>query len=238
MNNLTIVSANDGNLRMDAETILKNRASSKSLMSRRNLLKIACFVFLAAGFILSGCKKDDKTSTTEFEDGKLTVTMDDDGYKVAKIVTYATAWGENSQVEYDVEFLSTPFSNGGFTLNFPDPPATKFLFPVSSFGSSITMEYEGATPKFTQVETFKGFDGANKYVCELAYGIWDKAVYIYFWYVDKNVTITGSNDHTTFELSLKPGWNMVFVKYEQPSGNAKFSTTPISGAEWWFYEFG
>jgi hypothetical protein len=51
---------------MESETILKNGAESKSLMSRGNFLRKACFSLLATGIIFSGCndKEDNPTNVT------------------------------------------------------------------------------------------------------------------------------------------------------------------------------
>jgi len=248
MSNLAVVSADNGNLRMETETISKNGASSKSHTSRRNFLRNTCIAFFAAGIILSGCGKDKDApgqgeSTTVFEGGTLTVTMEVDKYyeAVKSIKAYAIVYDNTVQGNVkQVEIASAPFSEG-FTLNLPASPADQFLWNIFSFypQSDYTVEYEGATPRIAEVSQFMAFNSAGNHVFELAHGIFSENNVVNFWYVNKDVKITGSKDNTTCDVTLKQGWNRVYLKWEGTTATPilKITSTIPSGVGWYFFEY-
>ena len=74
-----VVYAENGNARMEAETISKNGRSSKSQMSKGNIFKFISIFFVAFCVIITGCNKEDENKNEGVV--KLLETMSEgDGY--------------------------------------------------------------------------------------------------------------------------------------------------------------
>ena len=223
---------------MEADTISKNGRSSKSLTSRGNFIKKACVSLLAAGIIFSGCKKDDSIPTSEF-DGKITANVENASEypTVSKIV--ARTWS-------GAEITSATYSSGSFTLTLPPSPEAKFLKEISSELSNIIgflrigteFSFEGdINPKCVIVDTFEAYDGSNNWVADLLYVKLGNpsSTYTNYIYVDLDITIDGSTDEDVqISISLKKGWNTVYVTYNSTTDKEKWSTKEVSGLKWYF----
>jgi len=230
MSNL-VVSADNGNLRMEAETILINGASSKSHTSRRYFLKIACFAVLAAGIVFSGCKKIKEYPSSPF-DGKITAKVENANAhaNVSKIVALAK----------DQKIAEASYSNGNFTMTLPATPDAKFLVDTwDLFGNGIEYEFnEDFDPKLAIVDVFQALDGDGDAVDELTYAKLDNSAFTYAIFVYSNMEITFwgtlAVDGTAVEVTFKNGWNTLYYTTALSTETTKCSTKAVSGLIWHF----
>ena len=224
---------------MEADTISKNGRSSKSLMSRTNFLSKACIVLLAAGFIFSGCKKDDDEIPSSAFDGKLTA-------KVENASEFASASKIMARTWSGAEIATATCSGGSFTLTLPPSPEAKFLKEISSALSDLIgllnlgteFSFEGdINPKCVIVDTFEAYDGSNNWVADLVYAKLGNpsSTYTNYIYVDMDIKIDGStSEGVQISISLKKGWNTVYVTYNSTTDKEAWSTKEVSGLKWFF----
>jgi len=227
---------------MEAETISKNGASSKSHTSRRNLLKTASVALLAGWIAFSGCKKEPEFDTSNF-DGTIVATVvggKEYNSKISKVTAYAF-------YNFDEEFVSASYANGGFTMTFPNSPAASFLMQATQWydGPNVECTYEGSVvPKITLVDYFGVYNSADKkWVYRLSLENEDGDVSAVFMYADMDVTVEGTDENeyikSTYDMTLKRGWNIVFrtQKYSATGQSSeKLTTKVVGGLSWWVLE--
>jgi len=234
---------------METETIQKNGASSKSLMSRRNFLVTLSGVLLAAGAVFSGCNKDkdDDLVSSPF-DGTITATLEKgEGYdyfnpKVNKVS--AVIWGEDYE---EVELATGTYANGGFTITLPATPNAKFLnsLEMEDAPDGIIVSDKNAKVLMLNEESIIAYISVD-YENELVCGKVDKnfITTVCFVYADRDFTITGSYKEVekgyTYEehdnVSLKKGWNRMYTTATETETSEKIEVTtkPVSGVKWYF----
>ena len=61
-------------------------------------------------------------------------------------------------------------------------------------------------------------------------------VSICFWYVDRDVEITGKDAGSTrYSILLKKGWNSVYVRHSSDNEPGEISTRPLDNAVKWYF---
>jgi len=225
---------------METETIQKNGASSKSLMSRKNFLVALCGVLLAAGAVFSGCDKDDDDKQA----GTLVITAkveNGNDYNAVISTVEARCYEDGKgRGEYEV-FASSSYANGGFTITLPATPNTKYLETLEDPPAGITVSDK--TAKIMSVSMFMPLNSKGYRVGYLSYEKEDNNSWTWaeFWYADKDVTVSGSHEGVdeedeeySFSMSLKKGWNIVYVTETRTVEKYEYTTTPVSGLKWYF----
>jgi len=203
---------------METETIQKNGASSKSLMSRRNFLVTLCGALLAAGVVFSGCEKDkDDGLVSSAFDGKITATLEKGGetynYLNSKVNKVSAEIGRDEEI-----LASGTYANGGFTLTLPQPTAKYFETNGDENDAPVAgINVSDKNAKISEpIKDIIAYDSVSyDYGDELYYGKVDKnsETEVSFMYADRDVTITGSSQdeyngikyETLYSISLKKG---------------------------------
>ena len=216
--------------------------------NRLKLRIVAMIIACLAVIFVTSCNKDDddpatsavKTITAQVEGGS-NLNSKIDEVRVFASYRSGNSWNEE-------EIAKGAFANGSFTINLPDPLASKFLavWNEDNVGEGISVSNKSV----------KMTEGANG-VWFVAYKGGVQVGEIYYesnnfeaWliYVDSNVDITGSNSENyddwtvnhIFSMSLKTGWNFVYSSYSEntTSKTETFTTTTTepSGLKWVFYE--
>ena len=251
MKDKLFICAENGEKRMDADTISKNGCSSKNHKSRVNIFSILFLgvSLVVAGFIFSGCDKDEEeTLVASPFDGVITA-------KVDKGETYSTvkrvrAYGMTNQ-GVEVTVAQAAYTNGGFTLTLPATPPNQII-------NSVMYDFDGPGIKISdedariailadEIEGYSTTDGAFNYntlVCSFAEfkGTESNFTYVGYAWVDRDVTIIGSardsEDGVTWEwkarMMLKEGWNRVYITVRETKNSdfIELSTIPVGGLKW------
>ena len=200
-------------------------------------MKKFCFIAcICAGIVFTGCKKDsiETSSVSSIVAKNVDKKVDLDKVKVV--------------IDYDAVVAEGNFKNNGFTINLPENVSNNYLEDISyEMPKGIKVSDASAKIGFIEIEGYK----SDEYVDDFAYGKimldgkkFSIVVGLYV-YVDKNVKITGSYTeedgvtlNTTFSVSLKKGWNNMFVTFSGQEGSntmtAKWTTSDPGGLEWYF----
>jgi hypothetical protein len=150
-----------------------------------------------------------------------------DGYISGIIIGEHANWDQVS-VSFDrgtTWAITVPVSGGKFSLTLP-VPEEKYLENLEMVDSEYTVNPQGAKSAFADFYVRKGSQSTKLYMPD---------EYIEFWYVDKNVKITGSStfmDNTfVFDMNLKKGWNAAGVVTEGTKTTKIVIPLPV-GNEW------
>jgi hypothetical protein len=145
----------------------------------------------------------------------------------------------------DTWAVTSPVSNGKFTLKLPVPDTQYFEDLFDEFASihpdGITFSNRNA--KIIEAEFYIRNDSKEKMV--ILEGVLDKGEFwVRYFYVDRDVNITGSGTFAgedavlIYDVQMKKGWNIV-VFYEKMSNGTwtgTIATDPIpAGAGWIIY---
>jgi len=141
-----------------------------------------------------------------------------------------------------------PYSNGGFTVTLPTAIDDKHLFELDAHFDFDDMQVSSLNVKYTKIYEIKGCSYNNLSKGWFLYGKlhieylgqhYPRATYCEFWYVDKDVTITGDNGYEKWDVSLKKGWNMVYLTETYETKAAEYTTKVVEGMKWyWGDDFG
>jgi hypothetical protein len=126
---------------------------------------------------------------------------------------------------------STKYANDGFTLNLPATVSEQYL-QTSYFSHAIDMTVSDANAQadLSVIWAYKDGKvvGGFRQFCEID-GYRTTTEFIY---VDRNVTLTGASNPN---ISLKKGWNKMYVKEEAESRkHIAYTTAEPSGLKWYF----
>jgi len=230
-----------GDHRLPSVAIEKNGASPKSLMSRVNLLKKFFLTFLAMNIFAIGYGQDGDTDLeTSTFDGSITadvVNGNDYNAKISKVIVVS------GNVEID-PIAEGDYQDGGFTLTLPSTFDDQYLMDIMGLffeenpeNLSISDEDAKVLPLFD--ENFKAYNGDGEQVGFFYYATGEDDVYTYaaFFYVDRDVDMTGTVDFDpdiyTFNISLKEGWNIVYIT-QFDENTFELTTKEVDGMEWIF----
>jgi len=179
--NVNETAAGAGNSRaMEADTILKTRASLKSRMSKGDFLIIVCIAFLSSFFMLSGCKKDKNNDTPndgqvyllseiDYNDGWMKKFEYNDENRITKIIEYEE--GEQYRVftlnydsDGDLTSILRSFPNYAVDYESTFLKSENIITVTQLWNSNISTKIElnaqGLPSKIMEEETF---DNGNWY---------------------------------------------------------------------------
>jgi hypothetical protein len=167
--------------------------------------------------------------------------------------------GDYDSERKQIVLATGTYSNGGFRINLPATVDEKYLEPsienLLEFTSSFLTEYYGmkvsdSNAKYSWVSIY-GYDKSDNHVASFSYEVEYKDIAEitgHYIYVDRDVTITGLHKgiygystSTTFNLSLKKGWNIMYAKYSRASdteGDEEWTNDAPSGIKWWVTYYG
>jgi hypothetical protein len=243
---------------------------------KKNLIYLTSLAIVALAFISCEEGYNNGDDNGLIVGGTITATVEN-GTSYNSQIDSVYAWIEWStgESEWKEEIIAkAPYQNGGFTITLPETVSDECL---STFGTSgapkITVS--DATAKFIMVEEFISIKNGNRigYIEKSSisendlYSITtDKLIEIsangiynvMYIYVNKPVTISGSNEYDewfnsekgtrteNYNLSLLKGWNVYVAKAtltRDPATQKVKETVLISNSEpaglkWYYYSFG
>ena len=204
---------------------------------------IACLVIcFCAGFVLMTCNKDKDAP------GNSSVTS------IHAIVVNGTSFDLDIAKAYlrpedtDIEYLvgEGVYKNGEFTIQLPDNVPDDYLvgFDFPEWANSSDKNINGG---IILLEGYK----SDEYVDNFNYGKFDlssitiKATVGLYTYVDKDVKISGKhseknelgiNTTLSYNVSLKKGWNIMFVSlnFSIAALSIDLTTSNPGGMKWYF----
>ena len=236
------------NSTMEAENQVKHGASSKSLTSRVNFFRKACFAFLLAGFLFSGCELDSFVGAGS-NDGMKTLSVEITGNQYNDLI-------DEMRLMINDEVLATaPYADGKFTLTLPDNVATGHLYGILEWvyaSEGVEITNPNALMAWPEIIAYK--DGSP--VGEI-YTIGDTQGHLV--YFSSELKITGKYTETSdrnitsieediydYSINVKRGWSMIYgtSSYETESTETgikevstikRTSTGTIGNLEWRAY---
>jgi len=144
----------------------------------------------------------------------------------------------------DEQIATGTWSNGGFTVTLPTTLQDRFLFNLDDI---LDLDNFTVSDRTARVSMLNGLwidaFGSNG---DIIGSFWNNRetenswAAMFFMYADRNVTITGTDQgamwRETTNLSLRRGWNRVFIEERDSMGweLSVVTTTPISGLRWYF----
>jgi len=204
------------------------------------MFKKVCTLFVVAGFIFSGCSKDEKENLVSGAfNGTVTASVDGGSGLMVNAVLAINDAGFNNKGEFygNVIGEGANFNNGKFTFKLPSTVAGKYLMDVTSFfedfmdaNSKGKLKVSDPSAQVADVD-FIGFyvdEDEEVYVTGIfSYATPDKGTTCIFVYADSDVNITaGAN----VSVSLKKGWNRVYA-------SSKLTTKAPDSMKWYFKYF-
>ncbi|MDR3235340.1 MAG: hypothetical protein LBT48_01240 [Prevotellaceae bacterium] len=223
---------------METGDHLKNGASPKSQMIRRNINLFALFTLIASAFTFSSCAKDDDTGESSGGFYERTITVKND---IQSPVTSGDA-----ELIYDSNFTvaNGQYNNGSVKLQFIKEVPENYLKNVTEYDSEVNKSYlkfSNTNAKILEVSSYiyivKGGD-------RIGYIQSDDNDYEYVDYShifaseDVSITFTGGENGAngtgvTVDIRLKKGWNIVYY-YENEAKGVDWveSIVPPTGLYW------
>ena len=211
---------------------------------KKTIFTLAALIFAAT--IFTGCNKDEDEGSTVI----INATVDDGASYNSSIDEVKAVISHGDTVIFVV--ASGSYTNGGFSLTLPKSIDGKYLEPMD------TDIPEGVTTSNPKVKgcgvNFYGYK-SGEIVGMLQNGKNDDVTYAAaesYIFVDNNTSINGSSTETSdlmgmpitiktnYELTLKKGWNLVYlnmtptVTETEISMTMDISNTQISGLKWYF----
>lgn len=143
----------------------------------------------------------------------------------------------------------TSYQNNGFTLQLPTTLNDIYLYSFSEWDSEISISDK--TAKYSMLDCMYAYDIDDDEIGDFWYEYEKSNEWgaIGWMYVDKNVTINGSetyeNESLSFDLNLQKGWNILYyVETETYTGDSyyweyTYTSQKPSGVtfQWYFYSW-
>ena len=185
------------------------------LRKKLSLLVLATFMFVS-------CEKDEafenlplksNVITAEVEDGKryesefssIKVVMDNNYYTNGRFI----------EIDGYHEVASSAYIDGKFSLALSETVGSSCLVSISDYfdcREGVKISNNSARGGGMSIN---GYDKDGVRVDDFVYHKKidnDNSIRGNFIYVDRDVTITGADGWTTYNLNLKKGWNMYFIR--------------------------
>jgi len=182
-------------------------------IKKLNLLVLATLIFV-------GCVKDEEELplksniiTAKVEKGKDYASV----FSSVKVFIYyydTYVDGHYTTIEGNCyEAASSDYIDGGFSLTLPETLESRCVVPLADvlwYDSGVKVS--NISTRGIEI-TIKGYDKDGVFVDDFeCRRKSNKNVSGRFIYVDRDVTITDSDNRRIFNLNLKKGWNMYFYK--------------------------
>jgi len=142
------------------------------------------------------------------------------------------------------------WANDGFTITLPETINTELLYPIFYYEQGLNLSDTLARWRDVWV---RAYDEQQRNRGQFSYWSGDGDAYsgLYLFYVDRDVTITGTRPffnesvygpptiggYEVWNVQLRAGWNRIYVKREERT-LYNISTEPISGLRWHFHYSG
>ena len=179
-----------------------------------NLLVLAAFVFV-------GCVKDDLEElplksniiTAEVENGK----NYESEFSSVKVMMDKSYYAKGRFIDIDgyYEVASSDYIDGRFSLTLSETVESRFLVSLSDFFDCETgVKISNSSARAGGI-SINGYNEDGVLVDDFVYHKRiddDNSIRGNFIYVDRDVTITNADGYTTYNLNLKKGWNMYFIR--------------------------
>ena len=150
--NVNETAAGAGNSRaMEADTILKTRASLKSHKGRGNFLIKACFVLMTASIIFCGCGKDDEKDNGNGNGNGEEKTQ------LVKTITYHSGYVQTFEYDNQNRITKTTYYHNGtdyafYTFEYNGDDLVKYVGQSPS-GGQYTVDYSKSGNVINVIET-------------------------------------------------------------------------------------
>ncbi|GHV61203.1 hypothetical protein FACS1894199_07890 [Bacteroidia bacterium] len=220
-------------------------------MRKTSYVKVALMGAMVVAVAMSGCSKDENsenntenTDTSSSFDGKIEATVSTGSTTVDTVKALAYVNGN----EYNYDLASGTYINGRFSITLPATVPAKYLKTIDKLQEEGLLTISNPAVKYANVYYIDAFNGAE-YVGDFTYrqdGT-NSEITSGYYYVDSDVTITGSytdddgdwTSKTTWNnVSLKKGWNIVYEKWSSSettkTSTYEYTTTEPDGLAWKF----
>ncbi|KAA6337093.1 hypothetical protein EZS27_014805 [termite gut metagenome] len=208
----------------------------------KNFKQVFFLMAMAVAVMASGCDKLEEDGTKGGDTSTpfvIQATVSTGGVAVDTVKAFIWQYDEATDTESSFEVASGVYKNGGFTLNLPATvPAQYLQFWGENVPDGINISDSNAKgASLGDIEAYKGTERVGEFEQWVRINA-NTEIRSQFMYVDRDVTITGSytekyGDWIETEidnLSLKKGWNKVYVKHVESEIN-KTSTTEVTNTE-------
>lgn len=205
-------------------------------MKKKNVFRTAALLAVAS-VSFAGCSEDDdgvKSSDSSF-DGTIQETVQNppSNEKVDAVKIEMMYNGGSAYAMYEAG--TGTYKDGSLELTFlPTLPDYCLYVIAEDMPSSLTVSDDKAKMSgFVSISAYK--DGSQVGVFGHGSGKGTSQIKTTFMYVDRDVSITGSDEDYKYNVSLKTGWNKL---YEIKGGSKKgYTTTDPGGLTWAFNEY-
>jgi len=201
-------------------------------------------LLLIAGVVICSvsCKKDSKEGGGDNPDPKpdtgfvieaKNVIVLNGGSDDDVVTVKAHVW--NQQLENYNPIATGKYENGKFKITLPYTLDNKYLYAIGNEDFPEGVNVSDRNAKVGEADYFTAYDEDDNKVgrfiyCDEPNDSWDYIVVCYV-YADRNLTITGTytevygntTEITTFDYSLKKGWNIAY-KIEKSDDNCSYFT--------------
>ncbi|GHT53229.1 hypothetical protein AGMMS49982_15720 [Bacteroidia bacterium] len=208
----------------------------------KNVFLLAAMA-VSAGFV--GCDKENEEGTGDPAggsfDGVITATVSTGGVSVDTVKAMAEREIDEFSVE-DYAVAIGAYKDGKFTLTFPKTVTASGKIPFAD-EEGVTVNPE--THDCIIINSIYAYSGATKvgeffYKAEPNTAQTVKIENTWFTYVDRDVSMTGSHSSTTenfittYNASLKAGWNRIYQITRLGTGEITTTNTSGLSPEWVF----
>jgi len=202
---------------------------------RKLTLNYLIIAALAISAVFTSCGKDgDKNG------GEVGVVT-----QITAKIENAAEYGSFNMVALRARYLGSleilaeaEFKNGGFTLQLPEMVDEKFL-RNAPFGGSSTITISNKDAKFLYSADISLFnsDYGNYFITFVASNETETTLSTkQYWYVDSDVNISGKEPDFSSSLTLKKGWNVVYIIIHATGRGVQSweyrSSPPVGGLKW------
>ena len=165
---------------------------------------------------------------------------------ISKVAAYVWVEEEGVVDEYGdpkwekIELASGNYANGGFTMTLPETLDDKFLENIldSEFGDMGTANPTNAKICAIHKSEFEAYSSNGTNVGYFFHGsYYDPEIWALYVYADREVSVTADESDFLMTMSLKKGWNVVYVWYDDDDNHFISTTMPsiFQGMLWKFY---
>jgi hypothetical protein len=208
----------------------------------KKLLMMA-FVSLLAAATFSSCDKDkdDDSATGAISDGVLTGAVEGLGDTKPDSRVAEMYYELETSSGYVVVGRAT-LADGKLTLRLNTTVDDKYLSTLSdAFEISPDVKVSNKNVKIGDCERLNAYKSGKRigifyYGTGVEEGDWGG----FLMYVNDDVSITGTETNGSYNLHLRKGWNIMYLKETRDDAKneeyGELTTTAPSGAKWWYIE--
>jgi hypothetical protein len=179
-------------------------------------------LLVLAAFMFVGCEKDEDKIGLPLESTIITAEVEngknyESEFSSVKVIMDRSYYFNGHFLDIDgyYEVGSCAYIDGKFSLTLLEILESSCLISISDYfdcGTGVKISNRSARAGGMSIN---GFNKDGEFVDDFVYHKKidnDRSVRGNFIYVDRDVTITDADGYTTYNLKLKKGWNMYFIK--------------------------